>query len=207
MERTITLRFVSKEDGLSLMNSGIKRREYGFLAEYRYLIDNMFTEIIFDNKKVEGIEVIKYKVLIAGIREVTFKFTEGFDIIESALNDCIDSALQKIANKNFKAAVLSETKNLSYGFGLRAKVIKYRVVHTSKTEFLRVIQDYFLGVSAKQMQKILEKADKIYAQKVQQAKKLKTINHIRKTKESYKRALAEIREQARKKFSKKSKAA
>ena len=207
MERIVTLRFASKETGLSLMRSGIKKREYGFLAEYRHLIDNMFTEIIFDNKKVEGIEVIKYKVLIAGIREVTFKFAEGFDIIESALNDYIDSALQKIANKNFKAAVIAETKNLNYGFGLRAKVTKYRVVHTSKTEFMNAIQNYFLGISAKQMQEVLEKANRIHEEKVQQAKRLKTLNHIRRTRESYKKALQEIREQARKKFSKKSKAA
>jgi len=207
MERIVTLRFASKETGLSLMRSGIKKREYGFLAEYRHLIDNMFTEIIFDNKKVEGIEVIKYKVLIANIREITFKFKENFDIVDKFLNDYIDSALQKIANKNFKAAVVAETKNLNYGFGLRAKVIKYRVVHTSKIDFMNAIQNYFLGISAKQMQEILEKADKIYAQKVQQAKKLKTINHIRKTKESYKKALAEIREKYYKKYGKNAKVA
>ena len=185
------------------MNSGIKRREYGFLAEYRHLIDEMFTRIIFDNEKVKGVEVIKYKVLIANIREVTFKFKENFDIVDKFLNDYIDSALQKIANKNFKAAVAAYQKNLNYGFGLRAKVIKYKVSHTSKTDFFRAIQNYFLGISAEKMQEVLEKAEKIYEQKVKQAQKLKTLNHIRKTRESYKRAIAEIREKARKKFGKK----
>ena len=206
MERIVTLRFTSKECGLSLMRSGIKKREWGFLAEYRYLIDDMFTRIIFDNEKIEGIKLVKYKVLIANIREVTFKFAEDFNIFKF-LDDYIGSALQKIANKSFKAAVVADRINLNYGFGLRAKVIKYRVVCTSKNDFVRIIQEYFKGITAKQMQEVLEKAEKIYKEKVKQAQKLKTLNHIRKTRESYKKAIAEIRVQARKKFGKKSKAA
>ena len=184
------------------MNSGI-RRELGFLTEYRHLIDNMFTEIIFDNKKVEGVEVIKYKALIANIKEVTFKFAEDFNVIDNFLEEFIESALQKIANKNFKAILVADKINLNYGFGLRAKVIKYRVSYTSKNDFKSAIQNYFWGISSKKMQEILEKAEEIYAQKVQKAKRLKTLNHIRKTRESYKRAIVEIREKARKKFGKK----
>ena len=204
MERIVTLRFASREGGLTLMRSGIQKREWGFLAEYRHKIDEMFTEIVFDNKKVEGVKVIKYKVLIANIREVTFKFEENFDIVDKFLNDYIDSALQKIANKNFKAAVAAYQKNLNYGFGLRAKVIKYKVLHTSKTDFFRAIQNYFWGISAEKMQEVLEKAEKIYEQKVKQAKKLKTLAHIRKTKESYKRALAKISAKYWEKYGKKS---
>jgi len=207
MEKIVTLKFVAKEYGLSIMGSGIKKREWGFLAEHRHKIDQIFTEIIFDNKKIEGIEAIKYKTLIANIKEVTFKIEENFDVIDNFLSDYIDNALQKVANKNFKAAVVAEKRNLNYGFGLRAKVIKYKVDYTSKNEFMRAIQEYFWGVSSKRMGEILEKAEEIYAQKVQKAKRLKTLNHIRKTKESYKIAIAEIREKAKKMFKNKQSAA
>jgi len=207
MEKIVTLKFVAKEYGLSIMGSGIKKREWGFLAEYRHKIDEMFTAIIFDNKKIEGIEAIKYKTLIANIKEVTFKIQENFDIVDNFLEEFIESALQKVANKNFKAAVVAEKRNLNYGFGLRAKVIKYKVDYTSRTEFLRAIQDYFWGVSSKKMEEILEKAEKIYAQKVKQAQKLKTLNHIRKTRESYKIAIKEIRAKAKKMFKNKQSAA
>jgi len=206
MDRIITLRFVSREDGLALMNSGIKRREWGFLEEYRHKINDMFTALIFDNEKIEGVEVIKYKTLIAGIREVTFRVNENFNITK-VLDNYINSALQKIASRAFKAKVVAEKRTLNYGFGLRAKVIKFRVVHTSKSDFMHTIQEYFLGVTTDQWDRILKEAEKIFEQKVKQAKKLKTLAHIRKTKENYKKALQEIREQARKKFGKKSKVA
>ena len=203
MDRIVTLRFTSSECGLTLMNSGIKKREWGFLAEHRHLIDNMFTALIFDDQKIEGVEVVKYKTLIAGIREVTFRVDENFDIVE-ILDDYIDGALQKIANRVFKAKIVAEKRTLDYGFGLRGKVIKFRVVHTSRSDFMKVIQDYFLGVTAEQYKKIIEKAEKIFEQKVQKAKKLKTLKHIRKTRESYKIALAEIRAKAKKIFKKRS---
>jgi len=203
MEVVRTLRFASKEHGLSLMRSGIKSREWGFLAEYRHIIDNVFTSIVFDNEKVDGIKILGYKNLIAGIKEVTFKFSENFDVVDKFLSDYIDSALQKVANQNFKATVIGYKTSLNYGFGLRAKVVKYRVSYTSKNDFMNVIKEYFKGVSVKKMEEILTKAEKIYEEKVKKAKKLKTLAHIRKTRESYKRALQEIREKARKKFGKK----
>ena len=203
MERIVTLRFVSKESGLSLMRSGIKSREWGFLAEHRHKIDDMFTSIVFDDEKVDGIKILGYKNLIAGIKEVTFKFEENFDIVDKFLSDYIDSALKKVANQNFKAMVVAYRVGLNYGFGLRAKVIKYRVSYTSKNDFMNVVKEYFRGVSTKKMEEILSKAEKIYAEKVEKAKRLKTLNHIKKTRESYKRALQEIREKARKKFGKK----
>jgi len=206
MEKIVTLKFVSREYGLSIMGGGIKR-EWGFLAEYRHKIDEMFTAIVFDNKKIEGLEVLGYKVLFTGIRQVTFKIKENFDAIDNFLEEYFDNALQKVANKNFKAAVVAEKRNLNYGFGLRAKVIKYRVICTSRTEFLRAIQAYFFGVSSKKMQEILEKAEEIYDEKVKQSKRLKTLNHIRKTRESYKIAIAEIRAKAKKMFKNKQSAA
>jgi len=138
---------------------------------------------------------------------ITFKFSENFDIVDKFLSDYIDSALQKVANQNFKAVIMANRVGLNYGFGLRAKVVKYRVSHTSKNNFMNAVKEYFRGVSAKKMEEILTKAEKIYEERVKKAKKLKTLAHIRKTRESYKRALAEIREKARKKFGKKSKVA
>jgi len=203
MEVVRTLRFASKEHGLSLMRSGIKSGEWGFLAEHRHKIDDMFTSIVFDNEKIEGIRILKYNTLIAGVKEITFAFTENFDVVDKFLNDYINPALQKVANQNFKAMVVADRVGLNYGFGLRAKVVKYRVSYTSKNDFINAIKEYFRGVSTKKMEEILTKAEKIYEEKVKKAKKLKTLAHIRKTRESYKRALQEIREKARKKFGKK----
>ena len=207
MEVVRTLRFASKEHGLSLMRSGIKSREWGFLAEHRHKIDDMFTSIVFDNEKIEGIRILKYNTLIAGVKEITFAFTENFNVVDKFLSDYIDSALQKVANQNFKATVIGYKTSLNYGFGLRAKVIKYRVSHTSKDDFMNAVKEYFRGVSAKKMEEILTKAEKIYNKKVQKAKRLKTLAHIRKTKESYKKALQEIREKYYKKYKQYSKIA
>ena len=204
MERIVTLRFASKESGLSLMRSGIQKREWGFLAEHRHKIDDMFTAIVYNNEKVNGIQILGYKNLIAGIKEVTFKFEEKFDIVDKFLSDYIDSALKKVANQNFKAAVIGCKTNLNYGFGLRAKVIKYKVSYTSKNDFMNAVKEYFRGVSAKKMEEILTKAENIYTEKVEKAKRLKTLTHIRKTRESYKKALTEIRAKYWKKCEKKS---
>ena len=201
MDRIVTLKFIAKENGLELMNSGI-RREWGFLTEYKHKINQTFTAIIFDNKKIEGVEILGYKVLFTGIRQVTFKFAEDFSIVNKFLEDYFDIALQKIANKNFKAAVVAYKKNLNYGFGLRAKVIKYRVSCTSKSDFITAVYKYFFGISSEKMEEVLQKAEKIYDEKVKQAQKLKTLAHIRKTKESYKIAIAEIRAKAKKMFKK-----
>ena len=206
MERIVTLRFVSKESGLSVMELGTARK-WGFVAEHKLALDNKFNNIILDGEKIDGVKVTRYKKLGFGIKEVTFKVKEDFDFINNFLEEFIYSALKKVANKNFKAAIVADKINLNYGFGLRAKVIKYRVSYTSKNNFIDAIKDYFKGITAKQMQEVLEKAEKIYEQKVKKAQKLKTLAHIKRTKESYKKAIAEIREKARKKFGKKSKAA
>jgi len=168
MERIVTLRFVSKEDGLSAMGLGTAKK-WGFVADYRPALDNKFTALIFDGEKIEGIEVLKYKTLIAGVKEVTFKIQEGFNFKDSFLEEFIDIALRKIANKNFKSEVKIEKRRMALA-GCSVKYNVYAIYYTTLHTFIQNIKDYFSELSPKKLQEIEEKAIEIYKEKVKNLK-------------------------------------